>query len=769
MKERDDRQARRIERERAARKLAEKLFEERSEELYEANCRLYELSESLRQSQNHLKLIATHAPVGIAELDRNLMVIYANHRYCEIYGLVDDEVVGKHFSEVVGGLEIKNQIRFMRDALAGKLAQGEMVLDSRNLGLRHLSIACQPVGDEDVGITGFILALIDITDRKAVEDRLQHLNEGLEMLVEERAAFILKQNEALKSQEHELSMAKSVFDNSAEAVVVTDPYGTIVLSNPAFSDITGYTEREVKGQKISLLQSRLIGKDHYDDLWASLSTSGKWQGEIEHRRKNGEAFPSWVTFSRVMDAAGNALSFVMTFSDISTLKEAQKQVEFLAYHDTLTGLPNRLLGRERLQQAIHYAHQHQERIALYCLDIDNFKLINDRHGHSVGDQLLQGIVSRLGMCLDEGDTLCRLAGDEFLIIRMEARDQAALGEFGNRLLDALAQPIYLQRGNMDASVSIGIAVYPEDGSDAETLLSNADMALYAAKDGGRRHYRFFNTQMNADLVHYMEVRAQLRYALERKEFILEYQPKLDSGSLNITGVEALIRWAHPVRGMTYPDYFISIAEESELIVEIGNWVIQEACYQAADWLSKGFDFGVMAVNISAVQFRRGDLVKAIRHSLMRSELPPQKLEVELTESMLIEDMPSFLNIISELRNLGISIAMDDFGTGYSSLSYLKSFKPDKLKIDKSFVKGMLTDRDSKSLIQNIILIGKNLNLTTIAEGVETIEEFMALRHMGCDEIQGFLYSKPLIPEYLEQIQDSGHRERLLCSVRHRED
>lgn len=315
-------------------------------------------------------------------------------------------------------------------------------------------------------------------------------------------------------------------------------------------------------------------------------------------------------------------------------------------------------------------------------------------------------------------------------------------------------PISLETGPMDANVSIGIAIYPDDGTDAENLMRNADTALYAAKAGGRRQYQFFNAQMNADLVHNLEVRDSLRLAIAHKQFILHYQPKIDLDTREVTGVEALLRWQHPSRGLTYPDYFITIAEESELIVEIGDWVIEQACQQAAEWQSQGLGFGGIAINISALQFKRRDLASLVKHHLHQSGLAPSKLELELTESILIEDFPKAMDAIRILRELGVNVALDDFGTGHSSLSYLSRFRLDKLKIDKSFVRNITLNNEHKSLIQSIIIIGKNHNLKTIAEGVETTEEWEILREMGCDEMQGYLISKPLPPAEYEKLHST---------------
>jgi diguanylate cyclase (GGDEF)-like protein/PAS domain S-box-containing protein len=750
-----DRQVRRLERERAARKQAEELFEHRSKQLYVANLNLKQLTETLQKSEKRLRLITSHAPVGIAEIDTRLRYTYANSHYSHVYGLSPSEVVGKQVHEVIEPRALTYKLPLMRQALAGHPSEHEEIISTPTGEERHFTVAYAPEFNDAGEVIGYVTALSDITERKKIESQLHTMNESLEDEVKSRTALIQQQNDRLRDQHLELLMAKSVFDNSAEAIVVTDPIGEIVLTNPAFTVITGYSADEALGQNMRLLKSQLLTKNFYDELWANLLSEGKWQGEIWNRRKSGELYPEWLTISSVTDESGDILNFVATFSDISSLKQAHEQIEFLAYHDALTGLPNRLLGRERLEQALIFGHQHQEEVGVYFLDIDNFKLINDSHGHSIGDQVLRQVASRLRECLGEADTLCRLAGDEFLLVRTAVKDQATLSELGDSLLKVLGSPISLETGPMDANVSIGIAIYPGDGTDAETLMRNADTALYAAKAGGRRQYQFFNPQMNADLVHNLEVRDSLRLAITHKQFILHYQPKIDLGTREVTGVEALLRWQHPIRGLTYPNYFITIAEESELIVEIGDWVIEEACQQAAEWQSQGLDFGGMAINISALQFKRRDLASLVKHHLHRTGLAPGKLELELTESILIEDFPKAMDAIQILRELGVTVSLDDFGTGHSSLSYLRRFRLDKLKIDRSFIKNIALNNEHKSLIQSIILIGKNHNLKTIAEGVESAEEWEMLREMGCDEIQGYLISKPLPPAEYEKLHRTG--------------
>ena len=761
MTQETERLARRLARERAARKQAEQLFEQRSQELWEANLKLERLADSLTRSQQQLRIMADHAPVCIAQVDRHLRYVYVNDRYCALYGLAAGDLVGQHVREIIGPVYYEETSPYLLRALAGETIGFELSKNLPPQGTRHYSVACQPEFDDQGGVLGLVIALNDVTERTLAERQLQELNDCLESEVEARTTQIHEQNRVLREQQQDLLLAQSVFDKSAEAIVVTDPNGDIILINPAFTTITGYTSEEALGKNMRLLHSEVQTQGFYQDFWASLQAEGRWQGEIWNRRKNGVIYPEWLTISSVVNEDGKLLRFVGLFSDISKLKRAQEQVEFLAYHDPLTGLPNRLLGRERLQQALHLAHEHRRKLAVFCLDLDNFKLINDSHGHSVGDQVLRLVTSRLQGCLAEADTLCRLAGDEFLIVRPEADDPNDLAEFGDRLLQAMATPIMLELGPMEAGISMGIAVYPDDGLDAEALMRNADTALYAAKSGGRRHYRFFNPQMNAELLHYLEVRDGLRLALDRQEFVLHYQPKLDLQNLGITGVEALIRWRHPERGLTAPGYFLRVAEESGLITEIGEWVLREACRQAADWQNQGLDFGSIAVNVSALQFKRGNFCETIRGHLDRAGLMPNQLELELTETLLLDDSPVIMETITRLRGAGVTVSLDDFGTGYSSIAYLKRFRPDKLKIDRSFVQDLDHNAINQSLIRSIIQIGDNLDLTIIAEGVETEAEFTMLRDMGCEEIQGYLISRPIPAEEFADF----HAERFASRMR----
>jgi diguanylate cyclase (GGDEF)-like protein/PAS domain S-box-containing protein len=507
--------------------------------------------------------------------------------------------------------------------------------------------------------------------------------------------------------------------------------------------MTGYGTDEVVGRSLQML-----GAGQGDDEFTGMITQQlqhveHWQGEVQHRRRSGEVYPAWLHVSVIRDAANRPGHYVFGFLDISDRKQAEARIEYMAFHDPLTGLPNRRLAIERLDLAIALADRSGSRTALMFLDLDNFKTINDSFGHAVGDLLLQAVASRLMLCIRDSDTICRQGGDEFLIVLGNVTDSDAITTVTEKILEALAPTFNIEGKELSTSSSIGIAVFPDDGRDIDTLLKRADTAMYHAKEAGRNAYSFFTEQMNLDAVEHQQIRVGLLHAMERGEFRLHYQPQIDLTSGRVIGAKALIRWHHPDRGLLTPEHFISIAEESGLIVPIGAWVLREACRQAAAWRKTGLPRMVIAVNVSAIQFKRGDIEACVRQALDESGLPPECLELELTESVLIHDTDSVLATVQRLKSLGVMLSIDDFGTGYSSLSYLTRFKVDKLKIDRSFVCDMKNQPGNASMVRAIIQMALSLNLTTIAEGVEDAELVEFLRRQNCHEAQGYYFSRPL--------------------------
>ncbi len=543
--------------------------------------------------------------------------------------------------------------------------------------------------------------------------------------------------------ENQMRTALAVFDASKEGIFVTDAQNNIVSVNPAFTAITGYAADEVVGRNPRLLSSGRHDADFSRTMWQSIQDKGYWQGEIWNRRKSGEIYPQWLSINTIKGADGSIDKRIAIFSDLSGHKAAEQQIEFLAYHDALTGLPNRLLVHDRFEQASAHAERTRSKVALLFLDLDSFKTINDSLGHSVGDALLKEIAVRLGDCVRDTDTISRQGGDEFLLVLPELPDADAIAPVLVKIRERLLDPFDADGHELTSTVSIGIAIYPEDGRDFDTLLKKADTAMYRAKESGRNTYRFFDEQMNVEAVEHLSMRNGLRRAVEKGEFVLHYQPQIDLASGAVVGAEALIRWQHPDLGMIHPARFIPVAEESGLIVPIGEWVMREACRQAAAWKKDGLPELTMAVNLSPVQFKRGDLEQTVIGALEESGFNPAFLELEITESILIQNVESVLSMVKRLKLLGVKLSIDDFGTGYSSLSYLKRFAVDKLKIDQSFIRDLATDPDDATIVRAIIQMAHNLNLKTLAEGVENQEILEYLRIFRCDEAQGYYFSRPM--------------------------
>jgi diguanylate cyclase (GGDEF)-like protein/PAS domain S-box-containing protein len=548
--------------------------------------------------------------------------------------------------------------------------------------------------------------------------------------------------ETQRQTESALRQSSRVFDSAAEGVVITDINANITSVNRAFTKITGYSENEVLGKNPSMLRSGRHDREFYKTMWSSILRQGEWRGEVWDRRKNGEIFPKWQTISAVRDEDGNLTHYVSVFSDISQLKESEEKLHHLAHHDALTALPNRLLLDARLEHSLQHAHRVGAHVAVLFLDLDRFKKINDSLGHSVGDELLQLVAKRLLTCIRGEDTIARLGGDELVIVlgHMDKTDYAAT--IAQAVQDTLSAPFELEGQDVFVSASIGISLYPQDGRDATTLLKNADAAMYMAKSEGRNGFRFYSKELTVSGCDSLALESRLYRAVESEQLLLHFQPQVSLKSGNIVGVEALLRWQHPQLGLLPPAKFIHLAEENGLIEVIGKWVLHSACTQAKAWQKEGLAPFRIAVNISERQLRQNNIIQEIRDVLEDTGLEPHNLELELTESSVMKRAERAAKTLDALRELGTSIAIDDFGTGYSSLSYLKRFSVDRLKIDRSFVRDIPQDASDIALAKSIIALGHSLKLSVVAEGVETQAQRELLTSIGCDEMQGFLYSAP---------------------------
>ena len=553
----------------------------------------------------------------------------------------------------------------------------------------------------------------------------------------------------LKQREAALDLHAGVFMHSLEAIVICGPDKTIKSVNQAFTEITGYSSAQVLGQEPSFIASGRDDLTFYTEMWRQVQESGRWQGEVWNRRKNGEVFAEWLTVNVDRGPNTEIRHYYAIFSDITQRKQDKDRIQHITQHDALTDLPNRTVLRDRLELALSQAQRQNEPLSVLFLDLDRFKNINDSLGPKVGDALLIEVGKRLRQAVREQDTVSRQGGDEFTLLLPQINADAA-AHVAQKLLDELSVPIDIGSHQLVVPPSIGIAVYPADGQDAESLLQASDMAMYRAKNAGGNTFRFHKAEMQQRVSRVLQLENALHRALRNDELLLHFQPQLQLASNAVVGCEALIRWQHPDMGLLSPAEFIPIAEESRLILPIGDWVLQAAASQCKAWQEAGLPPIVMAVNVSALQFNQPDFSQRVDRVLQSTGLDARWLEIELTESVMAEDPERVIGTIQQLHGLGVRLSIDDFGTGYSSLAYLKRFSIHKLKIDQSFVRDLMTGTHSASIAEAIILMSRSLGLTTIAEGIETQEQAQWLTSRGCDEGQGYLYSRPMPAAQFQQ-------------------
>ncbi|MBP1151562.1 MULTISPECIES: EAL domain-containing protein [unclassified Methylocaldum] len=545
---------------------------------------------------------------------------------------------------------------------------------------------------------------------------------------------------AEKRIETELRLAQAAFENTTEGIVITDAETRIVAVNRAFTAITGYPESDLLGKTPRLWQSKRHNGAVYKELWAAIRTTGQWRGELWNRRKNGEIFPALENVSAIRDRDGQILNYVAVVSDISGVKQFEKQLFQLAHHDVLTQLPNRLLFTDRVDHALSHAHREGHRVAVLFIDLDRFKNINDSLGHAVGDQLLCEIASRLTSAVHENDTVARLGGDEFAIAQEHIKTPACAAILAEVLVNALSEPVRVDEHDLFITPSIGISIYPDDAKGTDDLIRHADAAMYHAKRLGRNRFQFYSKSLTQEVLEKVRLETQLRQALKRGELEVFYQPQINLLDGTVSGAEALVRWRHPEIGLVSPTKFIPLAEESGIICQIGEFVLREACRQAKSWLDHGFSFQQIAVNVSSQQLHDSDLVELVSHTLAETGLDARYLEVEITETVVMQQTEKTLRILEDLRTLGVNLAVDDFGTGYSSLGYLKQLPVHRLKIDQSFVMDV-PHENNDAIIRAIAAMARSLRLELIAEGVETAAQHAFLAAEGCQLGQGYLFGK----------------------------
>lgn len=564
----------------------------------------------------------------------------------------------------------------------------------------------------------------------------------------------------IKYMESRLELWAKVFEASSEGIVVMDASGKMITVNHAFCRSTSYERSELVGRHPRILVSERNDGDVMGTLRHTATTKGTWQGEIWIKCKTGKSYPAWLVVNSVRDSQGQITHFIAISLDITQQKANEQRIHYLAHHDVLTGLPNRFLCEERLQLCMQQARRTGAKVAVLFVDLDRFKNINDSLGHHIGDGLLCSVATRLANAVREGDTVSRMGGDEFVIILNNVENVQEIGKIvEQRLIPSIRLAHNIEATELYVSCSVGIAVFPDDGEKIDQLMRNADSAMYEAKKLGRNNAQFFTRQLNDRVVRHLHLESELRHAVERGELVLHYQPRVSSSSGRIAGLECLVRWNHPIEGLLLPGQFISVAEESGLIVPIGAWIIQEACKQHLLWREQGLGEIPISINLSAVQLKDGSLVWTLKDILGRYAISPSNIELELTESILMDNVPVTIRTLDEIKSLGLLLSVDDFGTGYSSLDYLCRFPIDKLKIDRSFIRNIDSAPHNLPVTKAIIGLGHTLGLEVVAEGVEREADVALLKNAGCDELQGFHIGRPMPAQLLaEWLRTNGQEQ-----------
>lgn len=677
-------------------------------------------AEELSSQYNHLnqRLVAILEATssGIFGLDVQGKVTFVNAASCQMLGYNENELLGSihhnlvHHSHPDGSPYPLEDCPIHLCLKSGNPTSGNELFFNKDGQAIPVEYTCEPLIEQGLSV-GSVVTFQDITERlKAEKDQL---------------------------------LAASVMENTHDAILITDLDHKIIMINSGFQQITGYSQREVLGQTPKLLYTGLQNEEFYQTLWESIQQKGRWQGEILNKTRDGEIFPAWLNINKVEDQQGNVTHYIGSFSDISMLKQSLQQVEHLAYHDALTGLPNRLLLKDRINRSILRAQRNKTRLAILFLDMDRFKAINDSLGHAVGDKLLIKIGEKLQLVIRKADTTARLGGDEFVVLLNDVKNISDIEQVAKKIIHELEKPIHIEATELVLKASIGISLYPENGNSVDQLIRSADDAMLFSKRRKLSEYQFYNNHMSVDSQTRLNLESNLRKAIDTGEFELHYQPQFNLADGRITGAEALVRWNHPDKGMIPPNQFIPLAEESGLIKPLGDWILQNACAQAQQWLDQGFEFGRIAVNISGVQIRSGNMQHVLKQTLNTSGLDPHYLELEITESVIMEQTTKNLDLLKDLKSMGIVLSVDDFGTGYSSLSYLHQLPVDKLKIDRAFVKNLPNNQKDIAIARTVIALGLGLDLKVIAEGVETAAQQKFLSSNGCHEGQGWFFGRPV--------------------------
>jgi diguanylate cyclase (GGDEF)-like protein/PAS domain S-box-containing protein len=673
---------------------------------------ILEALERSHKDAEHYKEIANSVQDLVAYIDRNYRYIAVNRSYAKYYNLTCKQIANKKVEDI-----IKKDNYLIIKPLLDRALQGEFFTIIKNFHIPNTNEFAykegrySPYMDKEGNIQGVVVDVRDVTESRKKESKLR--------------------------------LFATIIENTADGVVVTNSANQIIAVNQAFCNITKFSEEDAMGKNPSILKSDRHDKQFYSKMWESIEKHDFWSGEIYNRHKDDGVYPEWLSIKTVRNTNGEIENYIGTFSDLSILKETENKLVFLAHHDSLTGLANREMLKFRLDHAVELAKRNKQMIATLFLDLDNFKKINDNYGHDIGDLVLIEASNRFSNVLRKEDTLARFGGDEFVILLENIKNERDIITTANKLLGCFNKPFDLEKTQQFLTVSIGIGVYPDNANNYTTLLKVSDAAMYKTKELGKNNFSFYNNILGKELLKQITVENDLRIAISKEEFELYYQPQISCKDEKIIGFEALVRWNHPKLGFVKPNDFIRVAEQSRLIVPLGRWILNKACFQVAYWQKEGIFDGKIAVNISGVQMEQGNIVEDIKEAILVSNIDPNMLEIEITESVLMKNPKKWIKVFKQIKELGVHLSIDDFGTGYSSLSYLRQFPLNKLKIDKSFVDDIPSSSDANAIVNAIIALAKSLDLLLIAEGVEKKEQANYLNKKGCDFIQGYLYDKPL--------------------------
>ncbi|GKT13024.1 MAG: two-component system, chemotaxis family, CheB/CheR fusion protein [Thiomicrorhabdus sp.] len=636
-----------------------------------------------------------------------------NRRFYELFGLSESDVIGKTFLEL-----------FSQDCHRIDQELDQMVLDQdKNQTLeREITVV------QNNTQYSFISTRFPVIDHTGKVDRI---------------CCILTDISHHKSMEQRINLAQRIIENTHEGVVITSLDGKILDVNSAYTKITGYGHDELIGKNPHLLKSGRHDKDFYKKMWTEIIKNGSWSGEIWDRRKNGEVYPKWLMINAITDDKGQTTSYLGIFNDITKQKQTEEEIQHLAYYDALTNLPNRTLFKDRLSLCLSNAKRDSSEFALIFIDLDRFKIINDSLGHNAGDQLLEIIAERLQSIVRESDTVARLSGDEFAIILPDLRLPEDASIVAQTILSEIQKPCKIDNTTIQTNASIGISTFPNDGESTSSLIKYAELALYKTKETGRNGYQFFSQALQDAVFDQITLEEEIRTAIAEDQLTLYYQPKINLATQKVVGMEALVRWIHPKRGLIPPDHFIPFSEECGLILPMGDWILETAIRQSAEWSAQLEEPLVVAINLSAKQFKQPGLLSRIEGLIEKHQIKPEHIELEITESSVMDDVEEALETMISFRKIGLKLAIDDFGTGYSSLSYLKRFPINTLKIDQSFVRDLTIDSDDAAIVEVIISLAEKLKLGVVAEGVETKDQLDFLTKKGCQSVQGYFISRPL--------------------------